>query len=160
MHFDHCIKFYMIRKLQNVLSILVFLETQSHTCPRLLAWFLPWSILSESLTQQRRIRLKDHLFWSLHHNPDSPSMIAFHAGLNSRLSIRDKPFDCKVVDFFSLVPCSLFSNYAFNYTSSPSSNTFFSVTALLDYFDQGLNHEFLSCRGILHSKIYWFRSLP
>ena len=56
--------------------------------------------------------------------------------------------------------CSTFSNYAFDNISSPSSNTFFSVTALLEYSDKGLNHEFFSCRGILPWKIHWFRSLP
>ena len=83
--------------------MLVFLETQSHTSPRLLVWFLPRSTQSGSLTQQRRIRLKNLFFWSLYHNPDSPSMIYFHPSLNSRLSIHDKPFDCKVVGFFTLV---------------------------------------------------------
>ena len=56
--------------------------------------------------------------------------------------------------------CSNFSNYAFDNTSSPSSNTFFSVTALLEYSDKGLNHEFFSCRGFLPSNFHWFRSLP
>ena len=83
--------------------MLVFHETQSHTSPRLLVWFLTWSTLSESLTQQRRTRLKNHFFWSLYHNPDSPSMIHFHPSAISRLSIHDKPFDCKVVGFFTWV---------------------------------------------------------
>ena len=56
--------------------------------------------------------------------------------------------------------CSKFSNYAFDDISSPSSNTFFSVTPLLEYYDKGLNHKFFSFRGILPSKIHWFRSLP
>ena len=56
--------------------------------------------------------------------------------------------------------CSKFSNYAFDNISSPSSNTFFSVTALLEYSDKGLNHDFFSCRRILPSKFHWFRSLP
>ena len=56
--------------------------------------------------------------------------------------------------------CSTFSNYAFDNFSSASSNTFFSVTALVEYSDKGLNHEFFSRRGILPSKIHWFRSLP
>ena len=47
--------------------------------------------------------IEKSFFWSLYHNLDSPSMIHFQPILNSRLSIHDKPFDCKVVGFFTLV---------------------------------------------------------
>ena len=143
---------------QRNLSWLIYLEIQNLLPPSLMVWFLTWSTLSESLTQQRRIRLKNYLFWSLHHNPDRPSMIDFHPVLNCRLSWQTIRLQGCRLQGYSV--CSKFSNYAFDNISSPFSNTFFSVTPLLEYSDKGLNHEFFSCRGFLPSNFHWFRSLP
>ena len=97
-----CLRMLIVWLVQRNLSWLMYLEIQNLLPPSLMVWFRTWSTLSESLTQQRRIRLKNYLFWSLHHNPDSPSMIDFHPVLNCRLSIRDKPYGCKFVSFFTL----------------------------------------------------------
>ena len=97
-----CLRLLIVGLVQRNLSWLIYLENQNLLPPSLMVWFLTWSTLSESLTQQRRIRLETYLFWSFHHNPDSPSMIDFHPVLNCRLSIRGKPYGCKVVGFFTL----------------------------------------------------------
>ena len=150
----------MFRKLQNLLSILVFLETQSQRSPRLLVWFLPWSTQSGSSTQQRRIRLKNHFFWSLYHNPDNPSMIHFHPGLNSWLSICDKPFACKVVGFFTLQCLFGVFNLCFQLYFISTFRHIFLGNCQLEYFDQDLYYEFFSWRRFLHSKLHWFCYLP
>ena len=155
-----CLRMLIVGLVQRNLSWLIYLEIQNLLPPSQMVWFLTWSTLSESLTQQRRIRLENLLFWSLHHNHDLHSMIHIHPGLNSRLSIRDKPFDCKVVGFYTSQCLFGLFNLCFQLYFISTFRHIFLGNCELEYFDQDLNHEFFSRRGILPSKIHWFRSLP
>ena len=86
--------------------------------------------------------IEKSFFWSLYHNPDNPSMIHFHPGLNSWLSICDKPFACKVVGFFTLQCLFGVFNLCFQLYFISTFRHFFLGNCELEYFDQDLYHEF------------------
>ena len=158
----------MIRELQNVLLILVFLETQCHTSPRLLLWFLPWNTQSESLTQVAEDSIEKSFVLD-------PCIIIRTIWIFQKVLAWLSSMQVSIPSFQLLANLSFeklytsflaSESYLFEFSKLCVLDCFVSIFKLiffrndrLDFSLQGLNRKSPTCRGVFHWKDCPFRCL-